>query len=256
MPFMAHVAMSKLWCGLQVNMWLIQGFLFVYVILTEMELFFILVMAFLRTIAVWSPQRHQVKQRTSLALVMGVALYSIAITSALMVPYWVDIVDESTAIIIARVLSVTHYFLPVLLTLACYSSMIFVIRRNKCRLAATPDTAETGQVMDQATRAMLAVFISNLLFGLPHSIYHILSYPGHVVPYVSIHIVFYSHLFIDPLVFVCFNLHHRQRLLQALKSCLQRVICCPFSALRRATSTLPLHFTSSSSSSSSQKNHS
>ncbi|XP_045118185.1 uncharacterized protein LOC123508515 [Portunus trituberculatus] len=182
MPFMAHVAMSKLWCGLQVNMWLIQGFLFVYVILTEMELFFILVMAFLRTIAVWSPQRHQVKQRTSLALVMGVALYSIAITSALMVPYWVDIVDESTAIIIARVLSVTHYFLPVLLTLACYSSMIFVIRRNKCRLAATPDTAETGQVMDQATRAMLAVFISNLLFGLPHSIYHILSYPGHVVP--------------------------------------------------------------------------
>ncbi|XP_045118287.1 uncharacterized protein LOC123508581 isoform X2 [Portunus trituberculatus] len=211
MPFMAHVAMSKLWCGLQVNMWLIQGFLFVYVILTEMELFFILVMAFLRTIAVWSPQRHQVKQRTSLALVMGVALYSIAITS---------------------------------------------IRRNKCRLAATPDTAETGQVMDQATRAMLAVFISNLLFGLPHSIYHILSYPGHVVPYVSIHIVFYSHLFIDPLVFVCFNLHHRQRLLQALKSCLQRVICCPFSALRRATSTLPLHFTSSSSSSSSQKNHS
>ena len=137
------------------------------------------------------------------------------------------------------------------------SSLSSQVIRNKRRLAATPDTARTGQVMDQGTRAMLAVFISNLLFGLPHSIYHIVPYPVHVIPYVSIHIVFYSHLFVDPLVFVCFNLHHRQRVLQALKAYLQWITCRPpFFVLRHATSTLPLHFTSSSTFSSSRKNHS
>ena len=127
------------------------------------------------------------------------------------------------------------------------------VRRNQHRLAATPDTAATVQVMDQATRAILAVFISNMLLGLPHSIYHLLPRNDNsALSYIPMHIIFFTHLFVDPLVFVCFNLHHRQRVLQAFKTCLQCVTCKQFT-LPRATSTLPLYLTSSSSSSSSWK---
>lgn len=184
-----------------------------------------------------------------------------------------------TGFVLSQIYNSIHFLAPVVFTMACYLSMILAVRvwlscshdalnlhqflfskdvtkssqvrRNQHRLAATPDTAATVQVMDQATRAILAVFISNMLLGLPHSIYHLLPRNDNsALSYIPMHIIFFTHLFVDPLVFVCFNLHHRQRVLQAFKTCLQCVTCKQFT-LPRATSTLPLYLTSSSSSSSS-----
>lgn len=76
--------------------------------------------------------------------------------------------------------------------------------------------------MDQATRAMLAVFISNLVFSLPHSIYHLM---GRLPHYYSVifHILFSAHFVVDPLVFIFVNLHHRRRVLNLLAACTQRL---------------------------------
>ncbi|XP_063840753.1 uncharacterized protein LOC135089242 isoform X2 [Scylla paramamosain] len=212
------------------------------VILTMMELLYIFVIAFLRTMAVWSTQRHQVKLRTSMALVVGVALYVIAIGGVAVAVSSFHVEDIFISEIVIRIILVLQIFLPVVLTLACYSSMIFVVIRNKRRLAATQDTAATGKVMDQATRALLSVFISNLLFIVPHVISIIL-----VTFYVFIYdlilitnTLLMTHLFADPLLFVCFNKHHRKRVLQALKSFLELVSCCPLSTPPHANTTLPL----------------
>lgn len=48
MPFMAHLSLAKQWCDREVSVRAIQGSLLVYVVLTETELFFIVVLAFLR----------------------------------------------------------------------------------------------------------------------------------------------------------------------------------------------------------------
>ncbi|KAG0713010.1 hypothetical protein GWK47_017192 [Chionoecetes opilio] len=69
--------------------------------------------------------------------------------------------------------------LPVIITAAAYSVIIVIIQRNKRRLAGSqPQGQEATTTMDQATRAMLALFISNLVFGLPYSIFRLLGqYP-------------------------------------------------------------------------------
>ncbi|XP_045118288.1 uncharacterized protein LOC123508582 [Portunus trituberculatus] len=100
--------------------------------------------------------------------------------------------------------------------------MIFVVRRNKRPLAVTPDTAGTGQVMDQATQSML-VFISNLLLTPSEFVrpYLLKSNLSHGIISLAFYIIFFTHFFLQPLVFVYFKLHHWQCVLQALKSCLQ-----------------------------------
>ncbi|XP_063840171.1 uncharacterized protein LOC135088990 isoform X2 [Scylla paramamosain] len=237
MPFMAHVGVSKVRCDGQVPKMAIRVVVTMYIILTEMELLHISLMALLRAVAVWSSTKREMKMPTAVALLVGIVIYSTVMTLLLLAAFWYDIVSGYTGFVLSQIYNSVNFLAP--------------IRRNQHRLATTPETAATGQVMDQATRAMLAVFISNLLLGLPHSIYHLLPrYDNQALSYVTMHIVFFTHLFVDPLVFVCFNLHHRQRVLQALKSCLQCVPCRPLSTLPHATSTLPLHFTSSSSSSS------
>ena len=135
-----------------------------------------------------------------------------------------------------------------------YTCLFPQVRYNKRRVASSNHAALTGKVMDQATRAMLAVFISNLLLGLPHSIYHILPFDFSILPYVIVHTIFYAHLIIDPLAFLCSNLHHRQRLLQAVISCFKLIPCRP-RPLSHATSTLPLHITPRTSSQQAQKEH-
>ncbi|XP_045118285.1 G-protein coupled receptor 35-like [Portunus trituberculatus] len=249
MPFMAYVGLSKVRCSVYLPTPLTEGMVLLYIVLTEMELLFIVVMAFLRTVAVWSPQRHQVKLRTSLALVAGVALYATVTT---LVVFWrgINIVTKLSA----RIYNCLNFLAPVVLTLACYLSMIVAVRYNKSRVASSNHAALTGKVMDQATRAMLAVFISNLLLGLPHSIYHILPVDFSIIPYVIVHIIFYAHLIVDPLAFLCSNHHHRQRLLQAVTSCLN-VIPCRSRPPSHATSTLPLHITPQTSSQQLQEKH-
>ncbi|KAK8404090.1 hypothetical protein O3P69_000265 [Scylla paramamosain] len=144
------------------------------VILTVMELLYIFVIAFLRTMAVWSTQRHQVKLRTSMALVVGVALYVIAIGGVAVAVSSFHVEDIFISEIVIRIILVLQIFPAsgshprLLLLYDIRDSLSSQVIRNKRRLAATQDTAATGKVMDQATRALLAVFISNLLFIVPH----------------------------------------------------------------------------------------
>ncbi|KAK8403656.1 hypothetical protein O3P69_000033 [Scylla paramamosain] len=249
MPFMAHVGISKVRCSVYLSAPLIEGMVLLYIILTEMELLFIVVMAFLRTVAVWSPQRHQVKLRTSVALLVGVALYATVTTLAV---FWrgINIVTKLSA----RIYNCLHFLAPVVLTLACYLSMIVAVRYNKRRVSSSNHAALSGKVMDQATRTMLAVFISNLLLGLPHSIYHILPFDFSIIPYVIVHSIFYAHLIVDPLAFLCSSQHHRRRLLQAVTSCLNLIPYRPHTP-SHATSNLPLYIMPQTSSQQPKNEH-
>lgn len=101
---------------------------------------------------------------------------------------------------------------------------MFQIQRNKRRLAASQQQGKSATTMDQATRAMLAVFVSNLVFGLPHSIYHLMGKQPYYM-HVIFHVLFSTHFVVDPLVFVFFNLHNRRRVIDLLSSCRRRVSC-------------------------------
>lgn len=124
-------------------------------------------------------------------------------------------------------------------------SSTFQVWRNKRRLADSQEAVTTGgqQVMDQATQAMLAVFVSNLLLCLQHSIYHIATQDLRIVSYVIVHCIFYTHLFIDPLAYLCFNRHHRRHVLHTLAFSIPWVTCrhpSPFSLHTTSRSILPL----------------
>ncbi|KAK8403654.1 hypothetical protein O3P69_000031 [Scylla paramamosain] len=220
MPFMVHLSLAKLWCDRGVPRPLLHVVILNYIVLTMMELFYIFVMALLRTLAVWSPMRRQIQVRAAIAVTVGIALYNTSMTILVAAQFWKTLMPRHTRYIILKVYNAFHFVLPVLLTLVCYLSTIAVVRRNTRRLVANTaqSTVASGKVMDQATRAMLAVFISNLLLGLPHSIYHIVPYDHRVFSYVIMHSIFFTHLFVDPLAFLCSNLHHRRRVLQALRS--------------------------------------
>lgn len=113
------------------------------------------------------------------------------------------------------------------------------MRRNKRRLASGQhNTKVCGSVMDQATRAMLAVFISNLVLALPHSVYHIFRMRSFTV-YIIIHVIFFLHIVVDPFVFVWFNLYHRQRVADKVRAALDKIRCWS-SASRSAASILTL----------------
>lgn len=117
-----------------------------------------------------------------------------------------------------------------------HAAEVTSLRRNKCNLDAGEHTTtmkplrhikrnpaakqHVATAMDEATRAMLAVFLSNFLFGLPQSIYNILYFEHKFFLYVIITSIFFTHLFVDPMVFVCFNRHHRRRVMKAIRFCL------------------------------------
>lgn len=111
-----------------------------------------------------------------------------------------------------------------ILAASIHATALTQLRRKTRISTVNQHMVSATQVMDGATRAVLAVFLSNLLFGLPHSIYQI-PYFNHTVFYTAIVFSFFStHLYVDPIVFVCFNQHHRKRVLQAFKICLSRIL--------------------------------
>ncbi|XP_050693421.1 uncharacterized protein LOC126984068 [Eriocheir sinensis] len=242
MPFMAHLSLGKLWCDRDASKPVLRVLIHTYVVLTQMELLYIFVMALLRALAVWVPQRGHLKLRTGVAVAVGVGLYNSSMTALTAAAFWRQIIPRPTRFALLKVYYGVHFLLPVVLTLACYLSTIVAVRRNKSKLASSRHAAAVTQVVDEATRAMLAVFISNLLFGLPHSIYHIIPFDYRVFSYVVMHSIFFTHLYTDPLVFVYFNQHHRRRVLQALKFCFGRS-----SPSKEATSAVSSHVTQSSS---------
>lgn len=95
---------------------------------------------------------------------------------------------------------------------------MFQVRRNKQNLPGGQHAAAA----DEVTRGMLAVFLSNVVFVLPYSIYTILPLDKDILITGIMNMIYYTHLFVDPLVFVCFIRNHRRHVLNWLKSCLGR----------------------------------
>ncbi|KAG0712963.1 hypothetical protein GWK47_017277 [Chionoecetes opilio] len=186
MPFMAHVWISKIHCNTHIPRALIRAMIVIYIILTKMEILYITIMAFVRTLAVWSSTKRQVKMFTAVALTVGIAIYSTAMTTLLLGSLLGGMMDNRLGTVLVNVYNYVHFLAPVVLTIACYFSMMFVVRRNKRRLTSTLRNASRGQVMDQATRAMLPVFISNLFFVLPHSTYHVLPLDFDTLTYIIV----------------------------------------------------------------------
>lgn len=104
------------------------------------------------------------------------------------------------------------------------------IQQNKRRLAASQCQARNATIMDQATRAMLAVFISNLIFGIPHSIHHLMGKQPHYMK-VIFHVLFSTHFMVDPLAFVWFNSGYRLRVAAKIRKVTQTISPPPSSAL-------------------------
>ncbi|XP_050700684.1 uncharacterized protein LOC126987606 [Eriocheir sinensis] len=219
LPFMAHLNLVILRCD-KIPTMVMEGVLISCLVLSNMELFYISIMAFLRARAVWAPLRGPVTLRRAVAVVVGAGFYFLFVTMVSQASQWMELVNVNY--VLTRVYCVVHFFLPVLCTIVCYLSTIVAVRRNKRNLPVGHHTAAVTQVTDEATRAMLAVFLSNLVLSFPYSIHYIQPVSYSFTIRVVITMVYFTRLFVDPLVFVCFNRHHRRHVLQGLKLCLGR----------------------------------
>ncbi|KAG0727246.1 hypothetical protein GWK47_035042 [Chionoecetes opilio] len=188
-----------------------------YNILAQTELASIAVVAVIRVVSVWAPQTQTLGLRWTVGLVTAIWMYSILTGLGMMGLVMTGEVDRSWSIITA--LYFLNTTLPALITAAAYIVIIVIMRRNKRRLADSQQQRRPrGTTMDQqVTLAMQAVFLSNMVFGLPHSVYHLMGKQPYYL-YIIFHILFSTHFVMDPLAFVWFNRCYRRRVLSRMKN--------------------------------------
>ncbi|KAG7154945.1 uncharacterized protein LOC121855615 [Homarus americanus] len=224
-----------------------------YSTLAQMELVCIATISVLRVAAVWSSHRHSVGLRAAVGIVVTIIVYSVLITPSLLGSL---LLLNLKSRLVKRAISFLYFFLntmvPILVTISCYVVMMIAVRRNRLRLADSHSQSRDS-VVDQATRAMMAVFVNNLLLGFPHSVYHLLEDPPRTAA-VGFHILFYTHFVVDPVVFVWFNRNYRKRVSERVIMGLRWMTrCCSSSPLTTTASTFTLHVSSSSTPSTHQK---
>lgn len=123
--------------------------------------------------------------------------------------------------------------------------LVMQVRRNKRRLAGSQhEGSGATSVVDQATRAMTAVFVSNLLMGIPHSVFHLLENPSLTLD-IIFHGLFYTHFIVDPVVFIWYNRDYHQRVGERLRAGLE--LMKQYCRLSKTISTFHLHSPSTSS---------
>ncbi|KAK8739197.1 hypothetical protein OTU49_003528 [Cherax quadricarinatus] len=186
--------------------------------LAQMELLSIATISVVRAVAVWSSRRHTMTLRAALLLVLVITLYSTLMAVGLLGSLTLGYLEGHQ---VRRGTSVLYFFLktmlPFLVTAVCYAFMMHALYRNHRRLSSIQHSSNVNRVVDQATRAMLAVFICNLLFGFPHSVFHLLDKPSHTSD-ILCHILFYTHFIVDPVVFVWFNRSYRHRIGEGVRA--------------------------------------
>lgn len=177
----------------------------VYSSLASAELISIAAVAVVRVVSVLYPHVRTLEKRGASLLVTAICLYSGASGVGLEM-----LMMNELLMLLVIILFFINTTLPVVITAIAYILMIVAIQRNKRRLAASQQQAKSASSMDQATRAMLAVFLSNLVFGVPHTIYHLM---GKLPRYIGVifHVLYSTHFIVDPLVFVWFNNNYRTR---------------------------------------------
>ena len=91
-------------------------------------------------------------------------------------------------------------------------------------MAALQQQPRVTTAMDQATQAMLAVFISNLVFWLPSIIYIFVNQRTLYWDFMF-GVILSTHLAVDPLVYMCVNTDHRDKVKSWARHVMQ-VMCC------------------------------
>ncbi|XP_071546693.1 uncharacterized protein [Panulirus ornatus] len=218
-----------------------------YSALAQMVHVYIAAVSLFRAVAVWSPHRQAVKLRVAVAVVTCIFIYSVLVTVGMLGSMYLGYVQERS---LKRTVTVLYFFLntmmPILVTITCYGTMMFVVRRNKRRLANSQHSVKAHSACDEATRAMLAVFLSTLILGFPHSVYHMIEDPPMIYD-IIFHILFSTHFALDPLVFVWFNRNYRKRTVEKMRLGLAWITRCSSSSPTPKTNSSALHnYTSTS----------
>ncbi|KAK8403652.1 hypothetical protein O3P69_000029 [Scylla paramamosain] len=236
-PVIGEIRIALLTCDIhRVSVVVVQINMVVYNILAQIELTAIAAVAVVRAVSVWAPQRQALGLRGTVVLVTAICVYSILTGLGVLVMVVTDEMDHLR--ILVTVLFFINTTLPALITAGAYVLMIYILQRNKRRLAASQHQQREATTMDQATRAMLAVFISNLVFGLPHSIYHLMGKQPHFMN-ILFHVLFSTHFVMDPLAFVWFNSCYRRRVFSRMKKVTQSLSSVPTSSFLHASSVSP-----------------
>lgn len=185
------------------------AYFFVYVFLTYLELMVIAAVSVFRAAAVWASNAYDLSKGLAATVVVGICIYTFLIpTTALFVT------SERR---IQAVILILNCVIPILTTMACYLVMIMAVRRNRQRLNEVQSRSSL-KIIDNATRAMIAVFVSNLVFGLPFCISQLMRRKISRMLLNFIYVIYNTHLMVDPLVFIFFNYSHRRRVCNRIRT--------------------------------------
>ncbi|XP_047476938.1 uncharacterized protein LOC125030730 isoform X1 [Penaeus chinensis] len=209
-PVMAERLIGILYCDMtRLDLRVLHGFTILYAFCAQFELAAIAVVAVCRAVAVWASNAHVLRLRVAVGAVVGIFIYSFATSVFLLGPMMANYIkDQEMANVANGVYFFLNTFVPIITTMSCYVAMIIAMRRNGRRMAKVQSSH--SRVVNNATRGMFAVFVSNLVFGIPHSVYHMLPRPSLSFSIIA-HILFYTHFVVDPFVFMYFNHSYRRR---------------------------------------------
>ncbi|XP_068216536.1 uncharacterized protein [Palaemon carinicauda] len=185
-----------------------------YIVLAEGEMWCIAAVAVFRGCAIWSTRRRKLSLSTAVKVVAS--LYGFILLTNFGMGYLLQKDNLTVGIYIA-----CHVLLPMIVTVGCYGAMMFAVQKNKRQLLSMD--GKPSPTLDQATHAIMAVLILNLVIGLPHTIYHFLPTTT-VQEDIYFHTLFSCHYFFDPMVFLGFNRSYRNKITGVLCSCFSKVL--------------------------------
>lgn len=207
------------------------------VILVRIEQPSIAAISAVRAAAVWAPHRPKLGIKGAVGLVVVTCIYAVLTT---LVPATYGFMkkkgDEQSVSPVAIIVFVV-ITLPLLITIVSYILMMFVIQRNKRRLVASQQQARMTTTMDQVTQAMLAVFISNMVFCLPFYAYRLMNDKQPMYMKLIFEIIFSLHFIADPLMYIWFNSGCREKVFSSLRKVIQSIPSSSTSGILQTSST-------------------
>lgn len=191
-----------------------------FIFLAQIEQASIATIVVVRATVLWAPRRQMLGSGGAVGLLLMACFHPFLCMMGTVAVLAMRLAktNEMIGIFVIRTL-------PSLITAAACIFMLFVIQRNKRRLAAyQQQQVRVPTTMDEATWTMPAVFISNLVFWVPICIYHPLAIPtAHLA--VILDIISSTHLMVGPLVFMWFNIGYRDKIVSSIRKVIQSMSC-------------------------------
>lgn len=183
----------------------------VFLFLTLIKLSNIAAIALVRVVVIWAPQRPKLGAFGAV-LVSGATL-AYAGATGLTIGNKFETAKSLVQPLTAKSIKDTYFLamaVPVLITAVAYLYMIYTIHQNGHHLTAHQEPEGDIAIMDPTTLAMLAVFISNLLFRIPSAVFHLTNYQP-VYQSEIFQVILTTHFVVDPLAYMWFNISCRRR---------------------------------------------